>query len=132
MIGIDTNVVVRLLVADDERQADAAASYVKAHCSSEDPGLLSNVVLTECAWVLADVYEYSRTQIAEAIEGLLSTAQLQAANPAGVVTALQRYRGSSADFADCLIGVINAQDGCDYTVTFDRRASKLPEFRSIT
>jgi predicted nucleic-acid-binding protein len=81
---------------------------------------------------LRDVYEYSREQIAEAIEGLLGTSQLQAANPAAVSTAVQRYRASSADFADCLLGAVNVKDGCEYTVTFDRKASKLPEFRSIT
>src|SRR6185437_3670336 len=132
MIGVDTNVVVRLLVADDERQTDAAARYLKAHCSSDDPALLSDIVLVECAWVLEDVYEYSRTQIGDAIEGLLATAQLRAADAPAVSAALQRFRSSSADFADCLIGVNNVAAGCGYTATFDRKASKLPEFQLLT
>jgi predicted nucleic-acid-binding protein len=78
MIGIDTNVIVRLLVADDEKQTDAASRYLKQHCSSDDPALLSDIVLVECAWVLEDVYEYSRAQIGDAIDGLLATAQLRA------------------------------------------------------
>jgi len=41
MIGVDTNVIVQLLVVDDERQATAACLYLKAHCSSDDPALLS-------------------------------------------------------------------------------------------
>ena len=132
MIGVDTNVIVRLLVADDAKQADAAARYLKTHCSSEDPALLSDIVLVECAWVLEDVYEYSRAQIGEAIDGLLMTAQLRAVNASAVSTALQRFQSSSADFADCLIGVTNAVAGCEYTATFDRKASKLPEFRLLS
>jgi len=132
MIGVDTNVVVRLLVADDEKQADAASRFLKEQCSSEDPALLSDIVLAECAWVLEDVYEYSRTQIGEAIEGLLMTAQLRAVNASAVNTALQRFRSSSADFADCLLGTTNASEGCEYTATFDRKASKLPEFRLLS
>ncbi len=132
MIGIDTNVILRLLVADDEKQADAAARYLKAHSSSDEPALISDIVLVECAWVLEDVYGYSRTQIGEAIEGILGTAQLRAANPSEVGTALQRFRASSADFADCLLGIHNAAAGCEYTATFDRKASKLPEFRLLT
>jgi predicted nucleic-acid-binding protein len=131
MIGVDTNVVIRLLVADDERQADAAARYLKAHCS-EDPALLSDMVLVECAWVLEDVYEYSRAQIGEAMDGLLSTAQLRAANALEVGVALQRFREGSAGFADCLLGVNNVGAGCEYTATFDRKASKLPEFRLLS
>jgi predicted nucleic-acid-binding protein len=132
VIGVDTNVIVRLLVADDEKQADAASRYLKEHCPSDEPALLSNIVLVECAWVLEDLYDYSRTQIAEAIEGLLATAQLRAANATEVATAVQRFRSSSADFADCLIGVNNASAGCEYTATFDRKASKLPEFQLLS
>ena len=132
MLGVDTNVIVRLLVADDEKQADAASRFLKTHCSSEDPALLSDIVLVECAWVLEDVYDYSRPQISDAIEGLLMTAQLRAVNASAVSTALQRFRSSSADFADCLLGTTNASEGCEYTATFDRKASKLPEFRLLS
>ncbi len=131
MIGVDTNVIVRLLVADDEKQADAASRYLKTRCSSDDPALLSDIVIVECAWVLEDIYEYSRTQIGDAIDGLLATAQLRAADASAVAAALQRYRSSSADFADCLLGVINAEAGCEFTATFDRKASKLPEFQLL-
>jgi predicted nucleic-acid-binding protein len=132
MIGVDTNVIVRLLVADDEKQADAASRYLKSHCSNDDPALLSDIVLVECAWVLEDLYDYSRTQIGEAIDGLLATVQLRAANATAVGVALQRFRSSTADFADCLLGVNNAGAGCEYTATFDRKASKLPEFRLLS
>lgn len=132
MIGLDTNVIIRLLVADDEKQADQAARYIKTHCSNDDPALLSDIVLVECAWVLEDIYEYSRTQIGEAIDGLLSTAQLRIADASAVGVALQRFRSSSADFADCLLGVKNVGAGCEHTATFDRKASKLPEFRLLT
>ena len=124
MIGVDTNVIVRLLVADDAKQADAAAGYLKTHCSSEDPALLSDIVLVECAWVLEDVYEYSRTQIREAIDVVLMTAQLRAVNASAVSTALQRFQSSSADFADCLIERSAAAAGCERTMTFDRGAVK--------
>jgi predicted nucleic-acid-binding protein len=131
VIGVDTNVIVRLLVADDEKQADAASRYLKEHCSDE-PALLSDIVLVECAWVLEDLYKYSRAQIGEAIDGLLATAQLRAADASAVGAALQRFRSSSADFADCLLGVNNVSAGCDYTATFDRKASKLPEFQLLS
>jgi predicted nucleic-acid-binding protein len=131
VIGVDTNVIVRLLVADDAAQADAAARYLKAHCSNDNPAMLSDIVLVETVWVLEDLYQYSRVQIAAAVDGVLMTAQLKAGNAANIVTALQRFRSSSADFADCLLGVNNARAGCDYTATFDRKASRLQEFKLI-
>jgi predicted nucleic-acid-binding protein len=83
------------------------------------------------AWILEDVYAYSRAQIGDAIDGLLATAQLRAADASAVGMALQRFRSSAADFADYLLGVNNADAGCEYTATFDRKASKLPEFRRL-
>lgn len=131
MIGIDTNVIVRLLVMDDARQADLATRYIKKHCSTESPALISHIVLVEVAWVLEDVYEYKRAQIATAIEALMTTAQLKSHDPSAVIAALERFRSTAADFADCLLGVTNIAAGCEYTVSFDRKASKMPEFRLI-
>jgi predicted nucleic-acid-binding protein len=131
VIGVDTNVIVRLLVGDDELQAQAAAKYLTVHSSSEDPALISDIVLVQIAWVLEDVYGYARAQIAAAMEGLLATAQLKTGNVSSVHRAVQRFRGSAADFADCLLGVSNAESGCEYTASFDRKASKLPEFKRI-
>lgn len=130
MIGVDTNVIVRLLVGDDARQAEAAARYLRRHCT-ESPALLSHIVLVEIAWVLEDVYGYKRAQIAAAIDGLLATAQLRSSDPPTVLAALGRFCSTAADFADCLLGMTNAAAGCDCTVTFDRKASRLPEFQLV-
>ncbi len=131
MIGVDTNVIVRLLVADDVRQADLATAYLRRHSSRDDPALLADIVLVETAWVLEDLYGYARPQIATAIEGLLATAQLKTLNADAVHLALQRYCSGGVDFADCLLGVRNVLAGCEYTLTFDRKASKLQEFKLI-
>jgi predicted nucleic-acid-binding protein len=132
VIGIDTNVLVRLLVRDDERQSAVAIRYLTTHCASHDPGLVADIVFVECAWVLAYLYDYTRAQIGDAIEGLLSAAQLRAANASAVSSALQTFRSSSADFADCLLGINNAHAGCAHTATFDRKAAKLPEFELLS
>lgn len=131
MIGIDTNVIVRLIVADDPRQADAAERFIRNHCSAEAPGRISHTCLVELVWVLEDAYGYDRRAIASAIEGLLSTAQLGVPDAPLVNRALAHYRAGRADFADCMIGLENAASGCEYTATFDRRASRLAEFRLV-
>jgi predicted nucleic-acid-binding protein len=49
----------------------------------------------------------------------------------GDFPALRRYRSGAADFADCLLGVDNAGASCKFTVTFDRKAAKLEEFKLV-
>ena len=68
MIGIDTNVLVRVIVADDPGQAALAHDFIRDRCTPDDPGFVSNIVLAELAWILAQRYGYSRIEIADAIE----------------------------------------------------------------
>ena len=45
--------------------------------------------------------------------------------------ALANFKASRADFADCLIGVINNLAGCESTLTFDRSAASLRAFKQV-
>jgi len=72
MFGIDTNVLIRLLVRDNDAQVRAAERFIATHCSAGDPGFVSRVVIAEVAWVLKDYYDYDRTQVAVAVRGLLN------------------------------------------------------------
>lgn len=131
MIGIDTNVLVRLIVADDPRQTSAARNFIRDRCTAGEPGFVSNIVLAEIAWTLAAGYGYSRHQIADAIGRIMETVQLQIESSTDVAAALVEYRAGPADFADCLIGHTNRTADCSRTVTFDRKAAKLDTFELL-
>ena len=131
MFGIDTNVLVRLLVRDNDAQVRAAERFIATHCSAGDSGFVSRVVIAEVAWVLKDYYDYDRTQVAEAIRGLLNVSELELDASDDVHAALREFENSSAEFTDCLIARTNTSAGCAHTVTFDRRAAKLPGFKLL-
>lgn len=123
MIGLDTNVIVRFLAQDDEVQSPLA-SRIFARLSREEPGFVSLVVLAEVSWVLARAYKASRTDLADAIEGLMRSAEIRIENAEAAWRALGVYQASkSAEFADALIAEIAALQGATRTVTFDRRAA---------
>jgi predicted nucleic-acid-binding protein len=131
VIGIDTNVLMRLLVRDHDGQVKSAERFVNAHCSSDDPGYVSRIVITEIAWLLKDIYDYDRAQIAGAIRGILNVSQLEIDSADEVHAAVADYERSSAGFTDCLVARLNASAGCEYTVTFDRKAAKLDGFELL-
>lgn len=72
MIGLDTNILVRYFAQDDPRQSTAARKLIDDKLTREEPGYIAIVVLVEFAWVLKRLYEGKRSEIAEAIAGLLS------------------------------------------------------------
>ncbi|HKO02691.1 MAG TPA: PIN domain-containing protein, partial [Thermoanaerobaculia bacterium] len=66
MRAVDTNVLVRLITRDDQRQVRAAEAFIKKGA------WVSTLVLAETAWVLDSVYDLSHDAIAVVIEMLLS------------------------------------------------------------
>ena len=132
MIGIDTNLLLRLFVGDDTNQAVAARDFIRDNCSAEEPGYVCHIVLVELVWTLAKAYGFTRDRIAAAIEQLLETTQLDVESPNDVTAAIKDYRNGTADFADCLLMRANVTAGCTHTVTFDRKAAKLTGFRLLT
>ena len=131
MIGIDTNLLLRLFVGDDTNQAVAARDFLRDNCSAEEPGYVCHIVLVELVWTLAKAYGFTRDRIAAAIEQLLETTQLDVESPNDVTAAIKDYRNGTADFADCLLVRVNSAAGCSHTVTFDRKAAKLKGFELL-
>ncbi len=131
MIGIDTNVLVRYLVQDDPVQSRKATMVVEQHLTEQTPGFISVVALAETTWVLKRVYRLKNDAIAAVIERLLQADALVVEHEAEVATALIALWEGSGSFADALIGAINAQAGCSRTLTFDRKALRLPGFELV-
>ena len=132
MIGIDTNLLLRLIVGDEPKQAVMAREFLRGRCSADEPGYVCHIVLVELVWTLARAYGYPRERIAAAIEQILGTAQLDVESSGDVAAAVKDYRRGAADFANCLLVRVNAATGCTHTVTFDRKAAKLPGFKLLT
>lgn len=131
MIGLDTNVLVRFIVRDDEKQARAATRLIETQCAPEDPGLVSQIVLCELIWVLGQGYGYDRRTVASVIRRLLSVQELRVENAEAAWKALHHFEKGNADLADYLIGVANKSSKAETTYTFDRRAAQSDLFEFI-
>ena len=123
MIGLDTNVVIRFVMQDDAKQSPMATRIVDA-LTAEQPGYLTLVTIVEIVWVLSGSYDLERPQIAMALEGLLRAPEIVVEQAETVWQALRLFKGSKADFADCLIERSAAAAGCARTLTFDVSAAK--------
>ncbi|NNM92804.1 MAG: type II toxin-antitoxin system VapC family toxin [Candidatus Eremiobacteraeota bacterium] len=131
MIGLDTNVLLRLLTRDDARQHAAAKRFIARNCSRADPAFINRVVVLECVWVLESFYEYSREQAADAIDGLLLVAEFDVEDAPVIRETIEEYR-AGADFADAFTACSNADRECTSTATFDTAAAKrLGHFSAI-
>jgi len=128
MLGLDTNVLVRFLVRDDEAQFERARKLIEREIAVGRCVFVSHLVILETEWVLRSRYSLSKNLIIGAISGLLDATDVQFEDEAAIEEALFVWKDTTADFADCLIGSKNRRLGCRATVTFDAKASKLPGF----
>jgi predicted nucleic-acid-binding protein len=128
--GIDTNVLIRYLVRDDQTQFRAARRFIENDCQEEEPGFITHVVLAELVWVLERGYKYSRSAIVNVLATLLRTSQLSIEQSDDAASALYEYQ-NGADFADSLIAATNLRVGCEWTATLDRKAARHKGFQLI-
>lgn len=116
MAALDTNVVVRLIMGDDLRQANAAEKLV-----ASQPCTVAPSVLMECEWVLRAAYGLTSAVIAAALHDLLQLENITATDQPLVQRVLQGY-AAGLDFADTLHAA-QASEGQSFA-TFDRQFVK--------
>ena len=128
MIALDTNVLVRYLAQDDPVQSQEATQLIERRLTAEDPGFVSTVAMVETAWVLDRAYGLTEDEIAAAIERTLQADVLVVEDEQEVFTALIMLKEGRGSFADALIAALGAKAGCSKTLTFDRKALRIPGF----
>jgi predicted nucleic-acid-binding protein len=131
MIGLDTNVVLRYLLQDDPEQARQANEIFDGLLSELKPGFLSLACVLEIVWVLRSLMRQDPSQIAAHLERLLAADSLAVHNEQQVFEAAFALKRRTGEFEDALIGALDAWAGCEKTLTFDRRAGRLPGFEVI-
>ena len=132
-IAIDTNVLVRLLVRDDEAQYLAARRVVEAAVAHDKPVLILLGARLEMEWVLRSRYRLDKSSIAAAFFALLECGDVEFEHPPTVEEALYVWaQHPGCDFADCLPVARAAHLGRNQFVTFDAGAACLPYVEMLT
>ena len=125
MLAVDTNVVVRYLVRDDEVQLARATEIVE-----NSPIFVSPTVILESEWVIRNSYGFSRSVVIGALEALCGAPDVKVGEAAAVKRAF-RLAERGLDFADALH--LAQAEGCEAFVTFDKGlAKKARELDGVT
>jgi predicted nucleic-acid-binding protein len=118
-VTVDTNVLVRAVVRDDKRQADAAAKLLR----SADLVAVAVSSLCELVWVLRRAYGFSAIETAAAIRALIGAGNVAVDRP--TVAAGLSMLEAGGDFADGAIAYEGRWLGAEMFVSFDRKAVEM-------
>lgn len=117
MIAPETNVLVRVVTRDDERQAAVATNVLR----SNDLYFAKSVIL-ELEWVLRDSYGFDRGAVNRALTLLIGLENAIVEDTDAVERAVSLH-SDGMDFADALH--LASSGAAEELVTFDRRLADM-------
>ena len=126
MIGIDTNILLRLWLNDDPAQNKRIDSLLAEHGSTPGSLLVTDVVLAQAVWTLRSAFDQDKAGQLIAVRSLLHETAFAFDDREAVIQAAELFEQGHCSFPDCLIVAKHARQGCDFTATFDRGMRKLP------
>ena len=128
MKALDTNILIRFLVQDDEEQANKILQLFSKTEQLNQSLYVPLLVILEVIWVLQSAYNTSRQDIIMAITTLLQMSVLEFENQSTLRKFITSANNHSYDLSDILISHSALAATCETTLTFDKRASKFELF----
>ena len=131
MKGVDTNILIRFLIGDDEQQARKVYNVFKKTELDKNELFVPLLVILELIWVLESVYEISRTDILDSVSDLLLMPILKFENQSVLQQFIISAQGNRYDLSDLLIAHSAKIQGCETVLAFDKKASKFSLFELV-
>ncbi len=131
MKALDTNVLVRFLVRDDEKQARAVYRMFTRAEQGGETFHIPTLVLLQTIRALESAYDIGREEILDAVDDLLLMPILEFESQPAVRQFIRVARDSKVDLPDLLIACSAHSAGCEKIVTFDRRAARYHLFEML-
>lgn len=121
---LDTNVVLRYLLADDDKLYRRALKAFAAAEKQEIALILTPEIMAEVIHVLRSYYTLPQDDIALAMERILFHQGVGLSDERVMAEALQLYQQCKLDIADCLLAARASVSG-ESVVSFDKDFKKL-------
>lgn len=131
MKAVDTNILIRFLVNDDEQQAAIVHGLLNRCEKRQESLFVPLLVVLELLWVLQAAYGVEREDMIDSVNDLMAMPVFEFDRQSAVRAFLISARKSSCDLSDLLIAHSAATAGCESTYTFDKKASKFALFEAL-
>ncbi len=123
MIGVDTNVLLRFVLADDPHQHPVASRFFTERTKT-DQAFVSMIVVIEAIWFLQRVAKVDAARIGDTFSRLLCVEGVRFEDHGYLRTLFADEDAVRRGIADRLIARVCERAGCSRTVTFDEKAAR--------
>ena len=119
MIIVDTNIILRYLLNDDEKLSSEAINILE-----NNEIFIPTEIIVEVCYVLKKVYNIEKEKIFEVIKSLISMENINFENEKTIELAFKTYSENNLDIVDCLIYAYCKNENYDVK-TFDKKLNSL-------
>jgi predicted nucleic-acid-binding protein len=130
-MALDTNVLVRFLVKDDDYQASVVYRLFKQAEDRQQPLFVPLLVVLETIWVLQSVYAITDEAIVPAINQLLQMPVLKFEGQSAIQGFIASAQDGQYGLADLLIAHSAKLSSCQQVFTFDKKAASFKYFQLL-
>jgi uncharacterized protein len=120
-VFVDTNIFLRFLTNDDPAKAKRAEKLFRDAVAGRTSLTTSSLVIAEIVWTLESYYELAKNEVAERVEKILNTPNLDCEETSLILHALDTYVHQNVDFIDAYDGFYMKERGLTRIATYDRK-----------
>jgi predicted nucleic-acid-binding protein len=123
---VDTNIIIRIAVKDDDKQREACIRLLERAKNKELMLYLLPVAILETVWILEKYYKLPKKKVRDFVEALLNTPEIICDMEDVFKQAITVYEEKNIKFADAVMGCWGLQKGIINVFTYDEK-----DFRRI-
>lgn len=124
---IDTNILIRLIVKDDDIKRKACEKLLEKAKRKEVILYILPIAIIEIVWVLEKYYKLDKKVIRELVEAILNTPELKCEMEDVFKKAIKSYEEKNIKFADAVMGYWGLERGFSTVYTYDEKDFKRIE-----
>ncbi len=126
---VDTNVILRYLLQDDEVLFQEASAILEKVRAGQEKIILLESVLTECVYVLLKVYKIKRSAIAKSLIALLHYKGIANPDKADLISSIDIFSKTNLSFVDCILCARSTNNNM-HLHTFDKELARAARPRA--
>ena len=123
---IDTNIILRFLLKDNTTLFNRANQIFKDAENGTYKLVIDSVVLAECIWVMASVYNISKVDITDKLRQIISQSWIVSPTKKAIIQSLDLYSHTNLSYIDCWL-IIQTQIQAIQLKTFDLKLQKISQ-----
>jgi predicted nucleic-acid-binding protein len=131
MIGLDTNLLVRIFAKDNPLQ-EAMVLELLEQLPEGERAVVNIVVIVELLWVLKRAYRFEQEALVRVLRSMAENKRLFLPNKEILLEAAHQVRENGGELPDMIIALLNREHGASVNYTFDVYSSKRDGFQILS